>query len=321
LLTKTKKVIVIGSLNIDHILKVDSLPVKGETIISKNYSLSEGGKGANQAVAIGKMGINVEIIGKIGEDEFGRMLVKSLKEANVGIDGLAISKCDKTGAAFIMVNHTGNNTIVVAPGANYKLSIEDIKMRENQLLSADILVMQMEIPMDVVSYIVDWAKEKDKVIVLNYAPAVEITIEVLAKVDYLIMNEIEFQSITKEELRFENSEDSIKAIRKLYKNNLIVTLGDKGSIILDSKDEFAKISPYKVQAIDSTGAGDAFMGGFILGIIMGESVANSAKLGNASGAIAVKKIGAQPSFPDKEELSNFLKTFDFEKTWDFGEET
>lgn len=314
MLAKANKVTVIGSLNVDHILKVNSLPFKGETIISESYDLIEGGKGANQAVAIGRMGVDVEIIGKIGEDEPGRILVKSLERSNVSTNGLLISKYKKTGAAFITVDKNGNNTIVVNPGANHDLTNKDIVKKESQILESDIVVLQMEIPIDIVSFVIDFAKKNNKSIVLNYAPALELDKEVLAKVDYLVLNEIEFQFLTGEVFKFKNLVKSINKIREFYNNNLIVTLGREGSVLFNNKYGLVRVPAYKVKAVDTTGAGDAFMGGFILGIVEDKNIADCVKLGNASGAISVKKLGAQPSLPYRRELKIFLSNYGEHKT-------
>jgi ribokinase len=305
---ETKKVVVIGSLNIDHILRVNNLPHEGETIISESYEIGEGGKGANQAVAIGKLGLPVGIIGKIGKDRSGEMLTESLKRFNVGTDGLIISRYGKTGAAFIMVDKKGNNTIVVAPGSNHELNIKDIKAKEDCLSGADIVVLQMEIPVDTVSYIISRANEEGKTIVLNYAPALEIGKDVLAKVNYLVVNEIEFQALSGNLFKFENLAESINKIREFYKQNLIITLGSKGSAVFNSKDGLIEVPPYTVEAVDSTGAGDAFIGGFILGISKKKPLVYCVKLGNASGAMSVLKPGAQPSLPGRRELRDFLKS-------------
>lgn len=310
--TEIKKVTVIGSLNIDHILKVNTLPSKGQTLISKSYDLGEGGKGANQAVAIGRMDIFVDMIGKVGEDEPGKILIENLRKSNIGVDGVIVSKFVKTGTAFITVDKDGNNTIVVAPGANHKLTIEDIRKKKKQLLNCDIVVLQMEIPIDTISYVINFAEEKGKLVVLNYSPAMDIGKEVLAKVDYLIMNEIEFQFLTGRDFKFNSLTESVNKLRGFYGNNLIITLGEKGSICVTNSDKLLKISSYKVKAIDSTGAGDAFIGGFILGIIQNKSIKECVKLGNATGAISVTKLGAQSSLPNRNELKSFLNTYDEE---------
>jgi len=303
------KVTVVGSLNVDHILKVKRLPLKGETIISESYDFSCGGKGANQAVAIGRLEVEVNMIGKVGKDEPGDMLVKNLIDSNVNTKGVIVDKNEKTGAAFITVDDYGTNTIVVTPGANSKLSFDDIKKRRKQLEESDIVILQMEIPIDTVSYVINFAKKLRKLVILNYAPYVNIDKNILANVDYLVVNETEFKYLTEADFNFDDIDISINRLRKFFSNNLIITLGEKGSIFITKKDEILKVSSYIVKSIDTTGAGDAFMGGFALGIITDKSIEESVKLGNASGSFSVTKLGAQFSFPYKKELYDFLKFY------------
>jgi ribokinase len=155
-------VLVIGSLNIDHVLKVKNLPSKGETIISESYELHEGGKGANQAVAISRMGIDVHIIGKVGRDTYGQMLLKSLKESNVNTENIIIDKRLRTGTALITVDNKGYNTIVLYQGANSNLKINDILKNKKILKKCNIIVMQQEIPKEVIQFTIDIAKELKK---------------------------------------------------------------------------------------------------------------------------------------------------------------
>lgn len=303
------KVTVVGSLNVDHVLKVKRLPLKGETIISESYDFKDGGKGANQAVAIGRLGVEVNMIGKVGKDEPGDVLVKNLIESNVNTEGVIVDKNEKTGAAFIMVDDYGNNTIAVALGANSKLSVDDIKSREKQLKESDIVVLQMEIPADTILYVISFAKKLGKLIILNYAPAVNIDKNILANVDYLVVNETEFKYLTQTNFNFDDIDVSVNRLREFFSNNLIITLGEKGSVFIAPKNEVIKVPSYIVKSIDATGAGDAFIGGFVFGIVTGKSVKESIKLGNASGSFSVTKLGSQSSLPYKKELYDFLKFY------------
>ena len=303
------KVTVVGSLNVDHVLKVKRLPLKGETIISESYDFKDGGKGANQAVAIGRLGVEVNMIGKVGKDEPGDVLVKNLIESNVNTEGVIVDKSQRTGAAFIMVDDYGNNTIAVALGANSKLSVDDIKSREKQLKESDIVVLQMEIPADTILYVISFAKKLGKLIILNYAPAVNIDKNILANVDYLVVNETEFKYLTQTNFNFDDIDVSVNRLREFFSNNLIITLGEKGSVFIAPKNEVIKVPSYIVKSIDATGAGDAFIGGFVFGIVTGKSVKESIKLGNASGSFSVTKLGSQSSLPYKKELYDFLKFY------------
>jgi ribokinase len=300
-------VTVVGSLNVDHVLRVKRLPLKGESIILDSYDLYSGGKGANQAAAIGKLGIEVNMIGKVGKDDLGIMLIEGLKKSNVNTDGIIIDKYEKTGSAFITVDKHGNNTLVVAPGANGKLTIDDINVRKQKLEESSIIVMQMEIPTDAIFSVIDYAKKSDKLLILNYAPAVAIDRNMLSDVDYLVVNETEFQTLTQNDIEFDSLDISLKKIRDFFGNILIITLGEKGSISITKENQILKLPGYEVESIDSTAAGDAFIGGLVFGLITGKSIEESIKLGNANGAISVTKPGAQASLPDRNELYDFLK--------------
>ncbi|MCL5072698.1 MAG: ribokinase [Actinobacteria bacterium] len=299
-------VAVVGSLNIDHVLKVDKLPVLGETVSSNNYILSEGGKGANQAVAIGKLGLKVHMFGKIGDDEHGQLLVNSLKNANVYTEGIIIDERHKTGAAFITIDNNGNNTVVVNPGANGRLDLKDIKKIESLIFDQDILLLQMEIPKDIVIYIIKRGKELNKLILLNLSPAMEMDNFILNMVDYLILNESEIGFLTNVKCSIQNMKLVIKKIREFYHNKLIITLGPDGAAYSISDDDFKTILTFDVATIDKTGAGDAFIGGFVYGLSKGLDIKTCINLGNASGSIATTIIGAQKSLPTKDQLNNFL---------------
>lgn len=303
-----KKVTVVGSLNIDHVLKVEKLPLKGETIISNNYNLYEGGKGSNQAASIGRLGISVDMIGKVGKDIYGERLIKNLSKSNVNVSGIIIDDTVSTGTTFITVDKNGNNTIVINPGANGKLTINDIESQKNKIISKDIILLQQEIPKDVISHVVNISKHYNKNIILNFAPAIDTSNDTLSKVDYLILNEIEIAQLTGVTAISKNINKAIKKLRNYYSNNIIITLGENGSIYIVNNDKIIKVPSYDVKSVDSTGAGDAFIGGFVLGLIEGRNIKECVMWGNAAGSITTTKLGAQSSFPDKEELFFFLKS-------------
>ena len=301
-------VVVVGSLNIDHVLKVKELPLKGETIISESYELHEGGKGANQAVAIGRMGINVCMIGKIGKDIYGNMLLESLEISNVRTEGVIVDKKFRTGIALITIDRKGNNTITLYQGANKGLKINDILKNKKVIKECDIIVLQQEIPKNVVQFTIDIAKEFNKIIILNFAPAVELSKDSIKKVDFLILNESEISKLTGIKCNERNVEEPIAQLKKFFKNNIIVTLGEYGSAYMTSFGDYYRIPPIRVNSVDSTGAGDAFIGGFVYGLVQKKKIYNCVTLGNIAGALSVKKVGAQASLPHENELKNFLKT-------------
>ncbi|MCL5986538.1 MAG: ribokinase [Actinobacteria bacterium] len=305
-----KRALVVGSLNMDVILRTNKLPHKGETKIAKEWKIAGGGKGANQAIAMGRLGANVVMVGKVGNDEFGRKLIEDLETSNVNTDGILMDEHEKTGMAYITIDDTGENTIVVAPGANSKLSIKDIEEREAILLDSDILVLQMEIPEGTNSYVIDLAKKVGKQVVLNFAPAVELNDETLGKVDFLILNETEAAYLAgvnrTGEQCIETIDRTVELIRKKFLGDILITLGNNGCIWADKKGNISRFIAFPVEAVDSTGSGDAFVGGFVYGLLMGKSMSDSIRLANAAGALAVTKIGAQSSLPYLDEVCKFL---------------
>ncbi len=303
---RKKKVTVIGSLNIDHVFEVRKLPFKGETIISKSYQLRCGGKGANQAAAIGRLGATVTMIGKLGDDEASRMQISSLRSSKVNTSGIIIDKGQKTGAAFVTVDEKGNNTIVLYPGINRMLTTVDIDLKKQLILDSDIVVLQMEIPVKTNCHVIRFAAKNNKKIILNLAPAIEIDKTILGMVDFLIVNDIEIKFLCKTEFDTKNIKSSIAVLRKFYKNNIVITLGKLGSVLLDSNDNVYSRPAYNIEAIDTTAAGDAFIGGFVKGLIEGFSFKDCLSVGNATAAISVTKLGAQFSLPFKEDLDDFL---------------
>lgn len=301
-----KSIAVVGSLNIDHILKVEKLPSFGETISSFSYMISEGGKGANQAVALGKLEMDVCMFGKIGSDEYGDLLVKSLQNSNVNTQEIIVDKSYRTGAAFITVDNSGNNTIVVTPGANGSFKFDDVRKIENKIFFHDIIVLQMEIPEEINTYIIRRAKEMKKLILLNLAPARIVNPEILNKLDYLIVNESEMEFLTNIEYTGSNLNIEIFEIRKFFHGNLVVTLGSLGAAFSTGDKDFNIVPTFNVLPIDKTAAGDAFIGGFILGLANKLDLKSCMILGNAAGSLSTTIIGAQKSLPDKSILRNFL---------------
>jgi len=301
-------VVVVGSLNIDHVLKVSELPLKGETIISESYELHEGGKGANQAVAIGRMGIDVRMIGKIGKDVYGQMLLKSLIHSNVKTENIIIDKKLRTGTALITVDRKGYNTIVLYQGANGGLGIDDILKNKKTLKKCDIIVLQQEIPKEVIQFTIDIAQEFKKIIVLNFAPALDLNKNSMKKVDFLILNESEISKLTGIKCNEKNIKKPILQLKKFFKNNIIVTLGEHGSACITSNGDYYRIPSVRVSSVDSTGAGDAFIGGFVYGLAQMKDTHDCIILGNLAGAMTVQKVGAQTSLPYEKEFKIFLKT-------------
>lgn len=294
-----KKVIVLGSLNMDLVTRVKVTPKVGETILGSGFDKIPGGKGANQAAAIGRLGGNVAMMGMVGDDDFGSSLVKSLSSDGVDIKNVGISADQATGTALIMVNHDGDNSIVVIPGANFDIKPIEIKP-EN--LDGEFLVAQLEVPLDTIEHAFEIGRSKGIYTVLNPAPARELPESLLKNVDLLIPNETEFQMIT----GFDPSEEEglKKGSNKLINmgvKEVLVTLGSRGSVLVNSTG-LKYFDAHKVKAIDTTAAGDSFIGGLIYNMSNGKSTLESIEFASKVAAIAVTRHGAQSSLPTLDEV-------------------
>ncbi len=298
-----KRILVVGSLNMDLVTNVKVTPRVGETVLGKGFSKIPGGKGANQAAAIGKLKGDVKILGKIGEDDFGETLKDSLRKSNVDVSKIFIQKNQSTGMAMIMVNEDGDNSIVVIPGANFDLTVEDIE--DSVLEDCDILVSQLEIPLDTIEYIFKRAKEMKKYTILNPAPAMKLSDELLKNTDLLVLNETETEILS--DIRINSFEDIIKGAEVLLDkgiNEVIVTLGKDGAVYFN-KEEQREFKAYKVEAVDTTAAGDSFIAGLTVELSKGKDIYSAIEFGSKVAAITVTRKGAQSSLPTIEEVEKF----------------
>ena len=298
-----KKIVVIGSINMDLVTICDRAPNGGETLLGSEFFQIPGGKGANQAVTIGKLGSRVVILGKVGDDLFGKELLSSMDKN--GVDIQFIEKAPvSTGIAKIVVEKNGQNRILVVPGANSYVDIEYIDNHLDVIKDCDVVIGQLEIPISTVEYAFKKAKEYGKITILNPAPAIKLSEELIKNSDYIIPNESELEVITG--MKIESFDGIIEAAKKVIKmgvKGLIVTLGEKGSLYLGN-DKFTKHSAYKVKAIDTTAAGDSFIGGFVTRLDLG--VDKAIEFATKVSAISVTKRGAQTSIPTMEEVENFV---------------
>ena len=298
-----KKVVVVGSINMDLVTVCNKAPLGGETLFGKEFFQVPGGKGANQAVAIVKLGTEVTMLGKVGNDSFGQELIKAMEKDGVKVEHIEYANT-ATGIANIIVEENGQNRILVVPGANGYVDKAYIDRHLDVIKNSDILVVQLEIPLETVEYALSKAKEFGKMTILNPAPAVKLSDDIIKKSDIIIPNESELGVITG--LEVDTKEHIQKAAKKLLEmnvKNLIVTLGSSGSLHVN-KDTEEFHSAYKVKAIDTTAAGDSFIGGFIRAYSednIGEAIEFATKVS----AIVVTRRGAQTSIPTIEEVENF----------------
>lgn len=300
------KVCVLGSTNMDLVLKVKNMPREGETILSKEFEKIPGGKGANQAVAAKRCGAKVYMISKIGKDENGEYLKQKLVEDEIDVNNIFIDEKEPTGMAMIMVNESGDNSIIVISGSNMTITEEEIEIAENAIKESDILIAQFETNEEMTFKAFNKAKELGKITILNPAPAKVIDKKLLGVTDIIVPNETEAELLTG--VKIHDLESAKKAANKFLQNGVkfvIITLGSKGAAVI-TKD-FCKIVPaYKVNAIDTTAAGDSFIGGLSSKLdtnsLTGESLVEAVRFGNKVSSIAVQRKGAQPSIPYLKEI-------------------
>lgn len=298
------QILVVGSLNADLVVRAPRFPQPGETISGEDLHVIPGGKGANQAVAAARLGAKVSMLGRVGKDNFGNFLLDNLKQNKV--DSILVQRDDSsTGTAIIVVDSSGQNSIVLSPGANGRVSVEDI----NNASFADykLLLLQLEIPTPAVLRAAQRARENGTRVILNPAPAKTLPDELIALADFIIPNETELSLLTNQKVDDVTSAES--AARDLLKRGaktVIVTLGSKGALAVD-KHTSKQIDAYEVDVVDTTAAGDAFIGGFATSLLEVKSLEEAVRFGCACGALAATKFGAQPSLPTKEEVEKFIK--------------
>ncbi len=299
-------IVVVGSLNADLVVRSPRFPAPGETIRGEDLATIPGGKGANQAVAAARLGARVIMVGCVGADGFGATLIENLKQNKVDARHVMRDGSAATGTAIIVVDSNGENSIILSPGANAKVSEHDIEPAV--LAGAKLLLLQFEIPMEAVLYSARLAREKKVRVILNPAPAREIPNELLKIADYVLPNETELSSLTKKRITDKASlEDAAHELISRGAANVIVTLGEKGALIM-GKHSKSYVPSYKVKPVDTTGAGDAFIGGMAYALVHRKSVKDAVKYGCACGALATTKFGAQPSLPTAEDVKEFLKS-------------
>ena len=300
-MAESKKIVVIGSANLDLVASVDHLPVPGETVLGNSLTKTPGGKGANQAVAASKLGGEVSFVGCVGSDQEGEILQSSLESANVNCDFLVSSTEAATGTAMIGVDGEGNNSIIVNPGANSVLTKEDIIAAEEIVGSAQVVLMQLEIPSNCLEVAVEIA---NGITILNPAPVVDISKELLKKIDVLIPNRIELGHLSNKE-SFNSLDEVETAAKSLDIETVIVTLGSEGALLV-SDDQTELVSSPVVESVDTTGAGDAFCGSLAESLSKGLSFLESVEQSVIAGALSTTNHGAQISMPTRSEIDSFL---------------
>lgn len=298
-----KGILIVGSLNMDIVVEMTKMPDLGETVMGKHLSYIPGGKGANQACAAGKLGGHVTMLGCVGNDNFGTRQIQLLKESHVCMEYVGVREEEPTGTAVIYVDGTGANSIVVIPGANACCDIQYLKEHDELFQNCSYAMFQMEIPKEAVYYGIARAKELGKTTILNPAPAPEaLPEEIWDKIDFFTPNETELAKLSGLK---EMDERSIRrGARKILAKGVkqvLVTMGSKGVLWVNDKTE--QIFPArKVEAVDTTAAGDCFNGAFVTALQQGYSIEDAITFANLASSIVVTRKGAQSSIPERDEV-------------------
>jgi len=301
------KIVVVGSSNMDLVVKSPRIPTVGETILGGDFIMTPGGKGANQAVAAAKLGAQVYFIAKLGHDVFAEQSLANFKKEGVNTKYVVQTKQAPSGVALIMVDENGNNVIVVAPGANQKLSPEDVKKAESDIGSCGAVVAQLEVPLETVEFAGRLANDSGVPFILDPAPAQNLGPEFLKMADVLTPNETEAQILTGKEVTDEDSaRTAAEDLLERGARAVILTLGAKG-FVLATRDRTEYVSAVNVDAVDATAAGDAFNGALAVGLAQGKTLDDAASFANYVAALSVTKMGAQSSMPTAEEVESFTK--------------
>lgn len=288
------KLAVIGSINMDQVVSTERIPGKGETLSGSDLRYISGGKGANQAVAMARLGAEVTMFGCVGDDDNGRQLLNALKDEGVDTSHISVRKDAPTGLAIITVSEN-DNVIIVVSGANGLVDRAYIDSIADQLIDNDLVVLQHEIPLDTVHYAVCFCYEKGIPVVLNPAPAAEVPKDIVEKVKYLTPNEHEAALIF-------GADADINEVMKAYKEKLIVTQGSKGVSVCLANGEILTVPSIKAKIVDTTGAGDTLNGAFSVRIAAGDSIEDALRYANTAAGLSIEKFGAQGGMPTHGEV-------------------
>jgi len=296
---------VVGSINMDLVVRATRFAQPGETIIGEHFLTVPGGKGANQAVAAQRLGGGVAMVGAVGEDAFGASMAHGLAEEGIDVRHVDVRGGEPSGVALITVSADGENTIIVVPGANGTLTVDDVTVARDVIVPAAVLLVQLEIPIDVVRAAAAIAHEAGRTVILNAAPAALLPESLLRLVDYLIVNETEVFDVAGPDAR--DQQAAIEALHARAASSIVVTLGGAGARLIPRDGTPTLVHAYAVDVVDTTAAGDAFAGAFAVALSEGLPPVEALRRGNAAGALTVTRAGAQPSLPTRDEVDAWLR--------------
>ncbi|WP_134701044.1 ribokinase [Ammoniphilus sp. YIM 78166] len=301
-MVKHAKIVVVGSINMDLVVSAPRIPLPGETIMGKEFDTIFGGKGANQAVAARRLGAQVDLIGCIGDDAFGQDILTHLSKEGVGVEHIALTQV-ATGVALITVSDAGENAIVVSPGANSKLTPEHVKNGEERIQEADIVLVQLEIPIEAVEEAILLAKKHGVKVILNPAPARDLPHSILKNIDILTPNETEGRILLTQDANSQlRGEDIIQRLNQKGIDKILLTQGAHG-VSYNEGSQVRHVPGYQVKVVDTTAAGDAFNAGLGVALAEGFPFEEAVDFAQKAASLAVTKHGAQPSLPFRSQIN------------------
>jgi ribokinase len=308
-LPSPKPVVVVGSINTDLVSATRRIPAVGETVIGTDFHVHPGGKGANQAVAVARLGYPVQLIGRLGNDAFGSQLRSHLETSGVNIAGVATSE-GTSGVAVIVVSEKGENSIVVTSGANSKVTPQDLENNLDAIRNAGIVLAQLEIPTETVEYLAAICVREGVPLILDPAPALELPLQIFNRIAWLTPNESEAAFYVGGAEQKANGQLPDEIARELLSKGslgVVLKMGERGVFVASRDSPGTFVPAFKLRAVDTTAAGDAFNGGFATGLMLGKSPEESARFASAVAGISVTRHGAQPSMPSMDEVKRLLQ--------------
>jgi ribokinase len=305
-----KPIVVVGSINLDLVASTQRIPQVGETVIGRTFTTFFGGKGANQAVAVARLGYPVSMVGNVGNDAFGTQLRDGLAEAGVNAEYVGTVE-GSSGTALIITAANGENSIVVVPGANGHLTPKSLERAAPLLRQAGFILAQLEIPLETIEYLAEFAERHEIPFMLDPAPARELPTSLLRRVSWLTPNETETRELLRTNLEDDEQSAQAAADQLLSRGvkNVVLKLGSRGCLVAHGSQCKERIPAFSVSAVDTTAAGDAFNAGFAVGLISGYSARESGVFASAVAALSVTRPGAQPSMPRGDEVEKFIHKY------------
>ena len=291
------RIAVVGSLNMDLVVRTPRFARPGETLTGQQFGTAPGGKGANQAVSAQRAGAQVVMIGAVGADTFGEVLLKGLADEGIDVRHVTVTAHTPSGVALITVDDAGENTIIVVAGANATVTAHDVHRARPAVADADVLLLQLEVPLDVVEAAARLARDAGVRVILNAAPARPLSPTLLSLADYLVVNETEVLEVG--QLPGMAPEQAARALQSRGAHGVVVTLGAAGALLVEGCGEVTTLDAHRVDVVDTTAAGDAFVGAFAVALAEGATATDALRLATAAGALAVTRAGAQPSLPTR----------------------